>query len=347
MTLAVRLGLLVCAVLLLQAAPVGAQPERERATELFRRGNEEFARGRVHRALEAYRAAWLLAKSFDIACNLGRAEAELGMSRDAAEHLDHCLRNFPASGRAELREAETRFRELYERVRSLVAVVIPRIEPTGAALTLDGRAIGVSPLSGPLFVLPGSHRLDASLKGYVDASRVVEMRPGETYSVRLSLQRDMPATAPPAPVEGRKAEPALQSLKLPLVVGGAGLALIGLGAATLFSVRAGERGDEAERLRGELGGGASTCSDPMPPSACAELVDATDSEQANRKLATAGFVVGGVMAAATLSMWLLWPDPAPARAGESARHAGFAWRTPTIHADVTPAAASLGLTARF
>jgi hypothetical protein len=339
--------LVVCAVLLLRAAPLGAQPDRERATELFRRGNEEFARGRVHRALEAYREAWLLAKSFDIACNLGRAEAELGMSRDAAEHLDHCLRNFPASGRAELREAETRFRELYERVRSLIAVVIPRIEPTGAAVTLDGQPIGVSPLSGPLFVLPGSHRLDASLEGYVDGSRVIEMRPGETYSVRLALQRDTLRTAPPAPVERSTAEPRPLSLKLPLVVGGAGLTLLGLGAATLFSIRAGERADEAERLRGELGGGASTCGEPMPPSACSELLDATESEEKHRNLAAAGFVVSGVLAAATLSTWFFWPDPPPEGHGRSARRVGSAFRKLSIRAEVMPAAARLGLTARF
>jgi tetratricopeptide (TPR) repeat protein len=100
--------------------------DRERATELFSQGNEAFRAGRIADARNRYLLAWRLMPSFDIACNLGRAEAELELWRQAASHLRYCLDHFAATSRPEYRKAESKFRELYGVVRQRETLSLAR-----------------------------------------------------------------------------------------------------------------------------------------------------------------------------------------------------------------------------
>lgn len=60
--------------------------------------------------------------------------------------------------------------------------------PPGARLWLDGRAVGVSPMT-LLQVAPGEHELRTSLKGHVPLQRTVVVAAGETASLRSTLLR--------------------------------------------------------------------------------------------------------------------------------------------------------------
>src|ERR1700678_2908811 len=59
----------------------------DRADELFRSGNVLAKKDRWTEAEPLFREAWTLKRSYDIAGNLGIAEAALGRWCDAAEHL--------------------------------------------------------------------------------------------------------------------------------------------------------------------------------------------------------------------------------------------------------------------
>ncbi|MCK6591615.1 MAG: hypothetical protein L6Q76_29015, partial [Polyangiaceae bacterium] len=85
------------------AVDPNASPE-ERAMALFRRGIEAHKQGNLVEAEGYYRTAFDLKKSYDIAGNLGDVELKLGKPRDAAEHLSFTIRNFPLTGKPELRE---------------------------------------------------------------------------------------------------------------------------------------------------------------------------------------------------------------------------------------------------
>lgn len=106
----------LCSLHQASAQPAGVR-DRDRARALFDQGNEQFRRGRIADARHRYLLAWRLVPSFDIACNLGRAEAELELWADAAEHLAYCLEHFAASAKPEFREAEGKFRDLLSTVR--------------------------------------------------------------------------------------------------------------------------------------------------------------------------------------------------------------------------------------
>src|SRR6185369_1258087 len=155
-----RFAFLAAALLALGARPaLASDDESERAEQAFKDGNRAFAAGDFHAAFAAYRAAWSLKQTFDIACNLGRTEVELSLARDAAEHLDYCLRTFSVSSRGEVKDAYKRFRELFVRVRREVAALSVEVRPSGAEITVDGASYGLAPLGRDIFLDPGPHRV--------------------------------------------------------------------------------------------------------------------------------------------------------------------------------------------
>jgi hypothetical protein len=298
----------------LLTAPALAQDPQTRALELFRAGNEAFASGRTHRAYAAYREAWSLSPSYDIACNLGRAEAELGKARDAAEHLDFCLSHFAASSQPEHREAESRFRELLARVRLLVGRVVLRVRPAGAEVLLDGITLGPSPLPRPLYVEPGPHSVEARLPGYGTMKRDFNAGRAEQRFVEIVLERARAApvasrrsphstrsTAPRASAPRPSAE---ASARIPLLIGGASLTLATLAASSYFAIRAHSSWLDADELRQDVASGG--CSGPRV-SICERLRETNDDEARQRNLADVGFIAAAVIGSATVATWLLWP----------------------------------------
>jgi tetratricopeptide (TPR) repeat protein len=94
-----------------EATPTGADASQN-ADDLFRAGKVAYKAGKLQEAYEAYRAAWRLKRTYDIAANLANAESQLGKTRDAAEHLAFCIRNFPPTGgKAQLDHIKAQFDE--------------------------------------------------------------------------------------------------------------------------------------------------------------------------------------------------------------------------------------------
>lgn len=81
------------------------QDPNQRATELYKKGNEFYDKGKFADAEMMYRAAFELRQTFEIAGNLGDVEMIQGKPREAAEHLSMALREFPPSGKPAQKEA--------------------------------------------------------------------------------------------------------------------------------------------------------------------------------------------------------------------------------------------------
>jgi hypothetical protein len=289
----------------------------DRADELFREGNQAFAAGDAKAAYEAYRGAWSLRKSFDIACNLGRTEAELSLSRDAAEHLDYCLKTYPASSRDDLREANKRFRELFAEVRARVAALRIETRPPGAEIAVDGASYGTTPLNRDVFVDPGRHRVRAELQGFDGEERGIEVVAGASLTVSFLLGRSQEALPPvPVPFPGVDAakpsasERRTASLRTTVVISGAALALIGLGVGTGFHLDARATSDRIGRIGRalELGPGRAVCSEGSPPPDCEKLRDEAAGEKGARKGANIAFTASALLGLATVAAWLVIPD---------------------------------------
>jgi hypothetical protein len=297
---------------------LASDDESERAEQAFKEGNRAFAAGDFHGAFAAYRAAWSLKQTFDIACNLGRTEVELSLARDAAEHLDYCLRTFSVSSRGEVKDAYKRFRDLFARVRREVAALSVEVRPAGAEITVDGASYGLAPLGHDIFLDPGSHRVRARLVGFRDEERAVAAEPNGTLSVSLTLE-NAPAVPPAAVVpaaarqSSQNAEPAgtgptgMEPRTIALLAG-SGLSLVGLGIGIGFTLDASAAHADARSLGTSIHQGtAGGCTDAGLPE-CQELKKLVQREQDSRQAADIALVTAASVEAATLVAWLLIPD---------------------------------------
>jgi hypothetical protein len=313
-----RSALALSALLSFSAAAHADEPDR--AEELFREGNRAFAAGDFRTAYVAYREAWTLRRSFDIACNLGRTEAELMLSRDAAEHLDYCLRTFSVSSRSEMKDAYKRFRDLFTKVRAEVAALQIEARPPGTEITVDGARYGIAPLGRDVFVDPGQHRVVGRFAGFSDAQRIVQVEAGGTLSVNLTLtQAPTAAPAPPAPTPSvvpapHDPPPPHAKARTLVVASGSLLALAGIGIGVGFLLKADSAADRVDELNTTLQRGGTPCSPNSTAASCRDLHSEIDREKRSRDIATAALTAGAVASLATLGAWLLIPESRPGHA---------------------------------
>lgn len=309
----------------LAQAETASQSRTDAASEHYREGNQAFTEGNTVRAYQAYLRAWELSRSFDVACNLGRTEVELGKVRDAAEHLAFCLEYYAASSRPELRSAREKFQRLFLEVRASVAELHFEVRPVGASIELDGRLVGVEPLKDPVFVIPGPHEVRISLSGHRPVTINLNSERGGTIPVTVTLETETaassrPVVAEPSPLpppSSGSSESGTSLRPYALLVGG-GVAVLGLGVGVGFWINEHSTNDKARSLRAqadeELGAGG--CNASRPPSLCSELKDTADRAHTYGQIATAGFAVGGVALVATGIVWAVTSGPSP-RAAES------------------------------
>jgi hypothetical protein len=309
------LGVTLALLVTLAPRSSRAEDDADRAEQAFGDGNRAFAAGDYHAAYDAYRSAWSLKQSFDIACNLGRTEIELGLSRDAAEHLDYCLRTFSVSSRDEVRDANKRFHELFQRVRREVTALTVEVRPVGAEVSVDGASYGATPIGHEIFVTPGAHVIRAHLSGFQDAERPITAEPGSTLGVSMTLAALPPKTAAPTvvaaasgPAPARTEPQRGMQPRTIVVIAGAAASLVALGVGVGFAVDAAAAHDSASRS-GEAanqGGGGCVAQSTSPD--CVALKDAVDRENRSRDRADALLMTGAILGGATIGAWLLIPD---------------------------------------
>lgn len=315
-----------------------ARPSNSRAAELYADARRLHKEQKLDQALAAYLDAWNLEKRFEFAANLGKLELELGHSRDAAEHLSYALVNVPA-------DLDPKARALLEQsaqvARSRVGTVRVELEPPNAELSVDGRAVQPSPLTGEVFVEPGTRSFEARLSGHDAVQRRLDIAAGSSTSIRFELaaskahpnEAAAPPVVGPAASQGSSASTtpsatpadvdhsgaASKKSMVPVYVG-AGVTAVAAGAGIVFLLIANH--DASERVA-ELEP-ILTTSDPYPcyqplsrdVDRCADAADKYDHEKTMRGAAVASFIVAGVAGAATLAYFLFWPDASKERVGK-------------------------------
>jgi hypothetical protein len=269
----------------------------DKADELYRQGNDAYKQNRLKDAYNFYRDAWNLKKSYDIAGNLGAVELAINMPRDAAEHLLHSLRQFPANGKPEARD---KTRQRLEEALKQIGTLVIKASVDGADILIDGKSIGKAPLEQEVFVEAGARRIEAKFEGYESAQQQLQVAKGSTHQVALKLKK----SAPPPPVVVTPTRP---SWTVPVIVVGASLAAASFGTGIGLFVASGSKGTEADEKLAELKrtSGATPC--PTQPG-CAEVKDLRADHDTFHNVAIGTFVLGGVFAAATVtSVFLLNP----------------------------------------
>jgi hypothetical protein len=165
----------------------GAEQHRLRAIRFYDARNFSAAR-------EEFLVAYELVPSHRLLYNLAVVSMALGDSANAYDYFERCLRDggdaVPAARRAEI---EAQLRDL----ASHVAVLNVRVDVHGAEVSVDGRPIGVAPLSGPIHLNAGTHEVIARSLGRWSRRRIV-VSGGEGTVVDFDLS---PPKKPRPPAE--------------------------------------------------------------------------------------------------------------------------------------------------
>lgn len=321
------LALLVLLVLLLAPGPARAsdEPMTETARVQFTRGVELADRGDYQGALQAFSEAYAASPNVAVLYNIGQAQVALGRPVEAGATLSRYLQE----GQDQISpERRRRVEAQIGLLESLVVELEVTTAPTGAAVRVDGRVVGRTPLAEPVRVSAGVHKVTASLDDGANPA------PGPAVSQGTDAKMCLPPPAPPATVE-RRAPPAptrgALAVALPYVMGGAGLALAG-GALGVYLWK------RSEYQRWQAGETALQSEAPGSARYQAQVAEnnrmAGSLTSANHAILGLG-VAGGVLIAAGASLYLLERPARPSTSSVAVAWAGgrslvaewrYAWR---------------------
>jgi hypothetical protein len=146
--------------------------------------------------------------------NLANCYKALARYDEALAALFRLRRDFAGRLGAEM---ETETVAIEKEIRNLVGSLKVEVDRPGATVLVDGREVGVSPLSKTLLLAPGSHEVTAELSGVEFGVEKVRMLAGKELTVRLKGKGGAPTPTPAlqpsqrlrqaGPREGREPEP--------------------------------------------------------------------------------------------------------------------------------------------
>lgn len=269
--------------------------------ELADHGDCTTAIDRLWRAESLYHAPTILGR-------LGECQVNLGKLVAGTETLQRVVREPMGPG------SPPAFLAARDRAQKVLEATLPKIgklrihvdnaQAPGLVVTVDGEAVPLAALDVDRLTDPGSHQVQASAPGFVTDASTVSLAEGGSAQVTLSLRPVPPATAAPAaPAPVPSPAPLAAETTPPGNDEGGGSSKVG----PIVLLAAGGAGIIVGSIFGGLALGKKSSLD----SACHPKSDCPASSQSdidalgtNATIATVGFVVGGVAAAAG-GVWLL------------------------------------------
>jgi hypothetical protein len=304
------------------SAPTADDTATSQARALFNDGADKARRGDWSQALPAFEHSEALRPHAATTYNIGFCERALGRTTRARKMLGRALAENAAHGGVELPEelataAKTYLAELEGRLAHAVITV----SPEGASILVDGRPLEravtdglrpvlwagtrdlgpAEPLPASTFELqldPGAHVLVVSKAAYGDQVTTRTFEPGAEVQVTLQLSAPTPAPVTHAAATEGTGGPSRVPLYVALAVGGAGLATGAIAGGIALA--------QQSKLASECQGHACYPGDGQT------TLSRTDTAA---DVSTAGFIVGGVGAAAAAVIWLLSPRAAAPQSG--------------------------------
>ena len=174
----------------------GPSPSKEQlaeAKERYERGVKLYDdEGSVQAALVEFERAYDLAPNFRVLYNIGQGARTL---RDYATAL-RAFESYLSGGQDKIPKARAaEVTKDIAQLRTFVATLTVEVDVEGAVVTVDGAAVGTSPLKQPLLVNAGRSTVAATKAGRVGTT-TVNLAGGDVRAVRLEVP--VAATAPEA-----------------------------------------------------------------------------------------------------------------------------------------------------
>ncbi len=277
-----------------QSAPPAATVTSSDAKAHFERGVTLYDEADYAAALVEFKRAYALAPAWQVLFNIGQAYFQVRNYADALA----ALRQFVDEGRDQIPEerrtlVQGELADLADRI-GYVNITSDRV---GAALTIDDRTAGVTPLRERVLVSVGVRRIVAVFPGLPPVAKDVSVPAGETVDVALDFGEPSPTSAPAtedeasdsaptaaeaAPVRSRNRTPAIVSFAV---------ATAGAATGAIFGSFALH---DKSRLNGECQGKACSVGSQAD----------IDAVSRNATISTIGFAVMGAGVALGIGLWL-------------------------------------------
>lgn len=312
------------------------------AVEAEHRSNYE--RGRLYVQAKNWNEArrifielWHHRQTYDVALFLGQIEVNLGLFRDAAEHLNFGLRHLAPR---EDPKTVARARRLLEVVKGHVATVEVRSNRRGAKISIEGRRAGETPLKTDLFLNPGFYLIEANfeqdqVRRQLQAERGVRhvidlnfhgLPVGSGLEVGKAPDRRPVTTDQPASLAHDAAPPTEGRLNLVPVYIGAGLALASVAGGIGFGMAANAAESDLRDFNKRVSSNACVDGSALPGE-CRDARSARERQRRNADRSTVAFSIAGGLAAASVLYVLFWP--------RTSERSLAAHRAPPVRATVT------------
>jgi PEGA domain len=278
------------------SAPSASGPDEQRRTALYTEGFDAATAGRWAEAKDRFAEALAIRASAKVYFSLAQAEEQLGQLASASRDYKHALEDARAAGENDVASAAGGALAALEPRVPRVRVVVTGA--SGAVATLDGQTVAVNT---PIAVDPGAYHIVVSAPGKREAQATVAVGERQQLDVPLRLEEEASANSTSSGAT-EAAGPSTQRTSFPwrtvgLVTAGAGLVALGVG--TYFGLDAKSKNDQSNSS------GCNASNNDCTPSAAAIRRDAITAGNTSTVL----FVVGGVLAAGGVALWLLAPAP--------------------------------------
>jgi tetratricopeptide (TPR) repeat protein len=291
-------------------APV-AESKSARHDELLKQGGLHYTAGRYHVAEAIFLEVWRESRSFDAAVNLGHAEYQLGKMPEAATYFSYALKNWPVLGEPDpvMQKQHHIVKQRFARAKAQLGTLALRVSRPGAEVAIDGKRLEEAPTGTEVFVMPGTHRIEAKLAGYEPAVTTIEVGKNTSSEVALTLKPVEKNTSPEVALTLKPEEPRTSAGKNALIASGAAVSVVMVGVGVGLYVARASQFAKAETLQSEIVKHPGRCYRD-PHEKCDALSSTAQTIDELRNWGTAAFITGGVVGAGTL-VYSLWPSSKP------------------------------------
>jgi hypothetical protein len=346
---AVRCALLAAA-LIATAAPAARAAGDKAIREAQARFEEGIARvraGDFEAARVSFAEAYAVIRKPDILWNLALSEEKSG-------HLLEALGHFKQAAREAVDDSERVKAQKHVDVLMGQTGHLEVLAPPGTQLALDGVAAGVAPLSEPLDVAPGKHRVESrslqGLKKTTDADVVtgqvahVSFMTADTSAPPAATIPEANAAVPSASTDVQPVDASPRDAtdhpktfwtsRMISVVAVGGSAVAGLGLGVLFGLQSQSDASTATAFRSKYPSDACAKPTSAMSGTCAQWNDAVKGQNREATLSNVFYVAGAVLAAGAVATWFLWPKET---------RGGVSWVLPVV----SPAGGGIGAGGTF
>ncbi len=276
--------------------PLPSEAQKAEARARYERGLKLYDQGAYEAALVEMRRAYELHPTFKILYNLGLIHKQLN---DHAAALDAFNGYLNEGGKKVDPKRHAEVEKYLGELKPLVATITVQVDVSGAEVSVDDLAIGISPLTGPITVNAGKRKVSAKLAGKPAATKVLTVAGSDAVTVKLELDEPKATsttTAPPATTTATTPKPAEPSEP------GRPVPWLAWGVTGALAVGAGTVGILALTSSSDLADKRST------PNTTRDDLDAASSRTKTYAVVTDILIVGTV-AAAGVSLYLTFRAP--------------------------------------